>query len=97
MTCPGHSSLAVDGKVCRQLLTTEYSIHGTVTVVNWYGDIDEESQAVYNAKNATENSKQSKLHNLRKPPGGLDHEESQAVHNAKNRDKNAKENSKLHN
>ena len=34
------------------------------TVVNWFGDLDEESQAVHNAKNRDKNAKEnSKLHN----------------------------------
>ena len=57
----------MDGKACRQLLNLN-SIHGRTgdmdTVVNWFGDLDEESQAVHNAKNRDKNAKEnSKLHN----------------------------------
>ena len=41
------------------------------TVVNWFVDLDEESQAVHNAKNRNKNAKENpKLHNKRKPPSG---------------------------
>lgn len=41
------------------------------TVVNWFVDLDEESQAVHNAKNRDQNAKENpKLHNKRKPPSG---------------------------
>ena len=41
------------------------------TVVNWFVDLDEESQTVHNAKNRNKNAKENpKLHNKRKPPSG---------------------------